>query len=139
MQISHNEYQIMELLWREQKPLSRADILRGTAGRNWNPASIHLILNSMLSKSVIKITDENKKYARTYEAVLTQEEYLCRCIEDSLPGKSNEDRLRAVVMALVNRDGIREEDVAMLEEILAEKRKELTEKAEKGKKRKRAK
>ncbi len=44
MQVSRNEYLFMELFWKEKKPLSRAEILKGTAGRDWNPASIHLII-----------------------------------------------------------------------------------------------
>ena len=41
MRISENEYKIMQLLWDEGRPLTRAEILKGTEGRNWNPASIH--------------------------------------------------------------------------------------------------
>lgn len=134
MQVSHNEYIIMELLWRENRPLSRAEILKGTPGRNWNPASVHLILNSMLSKNLIKITDESKTYGRTYESIVSEEEYLRQCVDDSLPDKSNRDRLVGVVMALVNRDGIKEEDITNLEQMLSEKREALTTKPSKKKK-----
>ncbi len=61
MGVSSNEYKIMLLLWNEGRPLTREEILKGTEGRNWNPASIHQILNSMISKGVIRITDEEKK------------------------------------------------------------------------------
>lgn len=84
--LSENEYGILELLWDSGKPLSRAEILKGTEGRTWNPASIHLILNSMLSKGVIAITDEGRKYGRTYEAVIGREEYLIEGIRRLLPG-----------------------------------------------------
>ena len=96
-QLSHNEYLFMELLWTEGHPLSRSEILKGTTGRNWNPSSIHLILNSMLSKGVIKITDEEKKYGRTYETLITRDDYMIRCIESGTPGKSSEERLMSVV------------------------------------------
>lgn len=125
LQLSHNEYLMMELLWREGRPLSRSELLKGTTGRNWNPSSIHLILNSMLSKGVIKITDEEKKYGRTYEAVITQEDYMLQCVENGMPGKSNEERLLGVVAALVKKSGISEEDIVALEEILEKKREEL--------------
>ena len=134
MQVSHNEYIIMELLWKEDRPLSRAEILKGTPGRNWNPASVHLILNSMLSKNLIKITDESKTYGRTYEYIITEEEYLRQCVDESLPDKSNHDRLMGVVMALVNRDGVKEEDIESLENMLLEKKEELAVKKSKRKK-----
>ena len=141
MQLSHNEYLIMALLWKENRPLSRAEILKGTEGRNWNPASIHLILNSMLSKGAIKITDEEKKYGRTYEAMITQEDHMLQCIEEGMPGGTIEERLLSVfdalarktekkkllnvVSALVDRTNIKEKDIESLEAMLEEKRKEL--------------
>lgn len=144
MQLSHNEYLIMSLLWKEDRPLSRAEILKGTVGRNWNPASIHLILNSMLSKGVIKITDEEKKYGRTYEAVITKEDHMLQCIEEGMPEgtveekllsifdvltkKTDKKRLMGVVSALVDRTGVKEKDIECLEAMLEEKKEELQKK-----------
>ena len=105
MQISSNEYKIMQLLWIEGKPLTRAEILKGTEGRNWNPASIHLILNSMISKGAIRITDEEKKYGRTYEACYSQDEYVMEALKGVLPDKAEKDLLTAVLDAFVNKDG----------------------------------
>ncbi len=147
MQLSHNEYLIMALLWKEGRPLSRAEILRGTEGRNWNPASIHLILNSMLSKGAIKITDETKKYGRTYEAMITQEDHMLKCIDENIPEgtvedklisvidilakRADEKKLMSVVSALVDRSKIKEKDIENLEAILEEKREELRKKKKK--------
>ena len=147
MQLSHNEYLIMALLWREDRPLSIAEILKGTEGRNWNPASIHLILNSMLSKGAIKITDEQKKYGRTYEAVITQEDHVLQCIEEGMPEgtveeklisvfdalskRTDEKKLLGLVSAFVDRSKIKEKDIESLETILEEKRAELRKKKKK--------
>lgn len=148
MQLSRNEYLIMSLLWREDRPLSRAEILKGTEGRDWNPASVHLILNSMLSKGAIRITDEEKKYGRTYEAVITREDHMLGCIEEGIPEGTTEEKLLGVfealtkrlekkkllgvVSALVDRAGVREKDIIALEGMLGEKREGLR----KGKKNK---
>jgi predicted transcriptional regulator len=137
----------MALLWKEDRPLSRAEILKGTEGRNWNPASIHLILNSMLSKGAIKITDETKKYGRTYEAVITKEDHMLKCIDESMPEgtveekllsvfdvlvkKTDEKKLLSVVSALVDRTKVKEKDIETLEAILEEKREELRKKKKK--------
>ncbi|MBR4732502.1 MAG: BlaI/MecI/CopY family transcriptional regulator [Lachnospiraceae bacterium] len=134
MQVSHNEYFIMELFWKEDRPLTRAEILKGTVGRSWNPASVHLIINNMLSKNLIKITDESKKYGRTYESIMTQDEYLRQCIDESLPGKTKQYKLMSIVMALVNMEGITEEDIRKLEAMLEEKREELSKNTSKRKK-----
>ena len=79
--LSENEYKILSLMWREGKPITRAEILKGTEGRNWNPSSIHLILNAMISKHVIKITDEKRTYGRTYEPVISYQEYLIETLK----------------------------------------------------------
>jgi predicted transcriptional regulator len=137
----------MALLWREDRPLSRAEILKGTEGRNWNPASIHLILNSMLSKGAIKITDEQKKYGRTYEAVITQEDHVLQCSEEGMPEgtveeklisvfdalskRTDEKKLLGLVSAFVDRSKIKEKDIENLETILEEKRAELRKKKKK--------
>ena len=105
MQISSNEYRIMQLLWNEGRPLSRAEILKGTEGRNWNPASIHLILNSMISKGAIRITDEEKKYGRTYETCYSQDEYVMESLKGVMPDKTEKDLLTAALDAFVNKDG----------------------------------
>ncbi len=81
MRLSENEKQIMQLMW-DGKPLSREEILKGTKNRTWNPASVHLILNSLLSKGAIRVTDETKKYGRTYEAAISKEEYAREYIND---------------------------------------------------------
>jgi len=55
-------------------------------------------------------------------------------VDESLPDKSNRDRLMGVVMALVNRDGVKEEDIESLENMLSEKKEELAVKKSKRKK-----
>ena len=89
--LSSNEYIILSLMWDEKRSITRAEILKGTEGRNWNPASIHLILNSMLSKGVIKITDETKTYGRTYEPTLTYDEYVVMVLKVNFPNKDEKE------------------------------------------------
>ena len=70
IRLSPNEQAIMELIWSAGRPLSRQEILEGTDGRSWNPASIHLVLNNMLSKGILRITDQTVRYGRTYGATI---------------------------------------------------------------------
>lgn len=92
--ISENEFQIMKLLWRAGRPLSRREILEGTEGRSWNPASIHLILNSMISKGCLRIVDKDRKYARKYAAVIDRNEYLIEVLRCGFPGEDPDQILR---------------------------------------------
>lgn len=98
--LSENEMIIMNLLWKEDRPLSRSEILKGTPGRNWNPASVHLILNSMISKGAIKITDESVTYNRTYESVLTYDEYVLNLLKVNIFWKSEKEILKDCIRIL---------------------------------------
>ena len=118
MQLSQNENIIMQLLWTENRPLSRAEILKGTPGRNWNPASIHLILNSMISKGAIKITDEEKKYGRTYEVCFTQAEYLRNELHNLCPDQTDSEILITVVDSLIDGGHISSKNIDALQECL---------------------
>lgn len=95
--LSQNEYTFMQLFWREDRPLTRAELLKGTGGRNWNPASIHLILNSLISKGAIFITDESKTYGRTYEARMTLEDYVTTGIAAMFPDLEPDEALNLVM------------------------------------------
>ena len=49
--LSETELDIMQLLWEEDTGLSRPEILSRLEGKDWNPNSIHQVLNSMMKKS----------------------------------------------------------------------------------------
>ncbi len=125
LQLTPNERQIMDLIWGSDHPLSRQEILEGTPDRTWNPSSIHLILNSMLSKGVLQIANKNVKYARTYEAAITQDEYMIKCVTSVAPGDTVHDRLFNLVTALVNQQSVDEDTITELEKILEDKKKKL--------------
>lgn len=96
---------LMQLLWKEDRPLSRAEILKGTEGRNWNPSSIHLILNSMMSKGIIHITDETKRYGRTYETLCSYQDYVMDSLQEIFPSVEKDELLNAVMDAFVLKNG----------------------------------
>lgn len=76
--LTRSENEIMELLWKEGRPLSRSQIIGLTPDRSWKPASIHILLNSLLEKNAIQVAgfiQSTKNYARTFVPTLTAEEY----------------------------------------------------------------
>lgn len=77
--LTKSESEIMELLWREKRPLSRSEIIELTPERTWKPASIHILLNSMLEKGAIEVAgfiQSTKNYARTFAPTLAPDEYI---------------------------------------------------------------
>ena len=92
IRLSPNEQAIMELIWSAGRPLSRQEILEGTDGRSWNPASIHLVLNNMLSKGILRITDQTVRYGRTYGATMPRCEYIAQYAEEVAKANTQRDR-----------------------------------------------
>ncbi len=126
--LSETELDIMQLLWKEKNGLSRPEILSRLEGKDWNPNSIHQVLNSMMKKGVLQVegmTRCGKVYGRTYSPTLTQQEFLVRRAQELTPGFSSKERLLGIVAALTEQDDIDAETINALEQLLAARKKEL--------------
>ncbi len=126
--LSETELDIMQLLWQEKKDLSRPEILAHLEGKDWNPNSIHQVLNSMMKKGVLKVEGLarcGKVYGRTYSPTLTQQEFLVLRAQEITPQLSPRERLLGIVAALTDQEGIDAETINELEQLLAVRKKEL--------------
>lgn len=126
--LSSNEFCILNLLWTENRAMTRPEILEALPDKDWNPNSIHLILNNMIKKGVLQVEGVarcGRGYGRTYAPTLSQTEYAAAQALDATPDMTVSDRLLGVVAALVDKKGIDEQTIAELEQMLEEKRKEL--------------
>ncbi len=110
--LSYNEFKIMQLLWKEGRSLSRPEIIELTPDKDWNPNSIHLILNNMIEKGVIRVDGMarcGRGYGRTYAAAMTNVEYAVMQLLDATPELNADERLLAVTEALLKAPGVTEE------------------------------
>lgn len=120
--LTRSETEIMELLWSEDRPLSRSEIIELTPNRTWKPASIHILLNSMLDKGAIEVAgfiQSTKNYARTFAPTLTADEYIVLQLKHS--SAFNEQALLRLVSSLV--EDVRDETVLNEINSMVEKRK----------------
>ena len=78
MYLTRNEIEIMDVLWRENRALSRGEILSLSTDKTWMDSSVHILLNSMLKKGAIReagFVKCGKTCGRVYEAAFSCEEY----------------------------------------------------------------
>ena len=120
--LTKSENEIMNLMWKEGRPLSRSEIIELTPERSWKPASIHILLNSMLDKNAIEVAgfvQSTKNYARTFMPTLTADEYAVLQLKHG--GTFNDQSALRLISALVEDM----EDVEALDQItqLVEQRK----------------
>lgn len=77
--LTKNEAEIMEVMWKADRPLSRSEIIDLSPDRTWKASSFHILLNSMLQKGAVKVVGfvlNTKKYARTFAPTVTAAEYI---------------------------------------------------------------
>ena len=118
--LSPNEFKILQLFWKENRPLSRPEIIELTPNRDWNPNSIHLMLNNMIEKGVIQVvgmTRCGKGYGRTYAATMTNLEYAVSILQEVTPEYSADERLLGLLPLLL-RETIRPETRVSLIKLL---------------------
>ena len=84
--LTKSENEIMDLMWKEGRPLSRSEIIELTPDRTWKPASIHILLNSLLEKKAIEVAgfvQSTKNYARTFVPSVTADAYAIMQVKSS--------------------------------------------------------
>lgn len=113
----------MNLLWHVEKPLTASEIIEQSTDKTWKDSYIHLLINSLLEKEMIRaegFAKTTKNYARTFIAAVSEEEYAVR----QITGKKGLDieSVVSIVSALI--DQACEPDALMdsLEKMFAEKR-----------------
>lgn len=126
--LSDNELAVLRALWNTDAPLSRPEILERISGNNWNPNSIHLVLNNLLKKGYIRIEGMarcGQSYGRTYSVTKTQGEYVAGLALNALPGSVGEESILDVMSAMVKSTQLSENTINLLQQMLEEHRSNL--------------
>lgn len=137
--LSGNELAVLNALWSADQPLARPEILRRITKTDWNPGSIHIILNNLIKKGFVQVGETvrcGQNYGRTYYPLKTRDECIASLTETMLPDIPEEERLLTFMSAMTKSKGIREKTIRELEQMLEERRKEMQQEdtaSEKGK------
>lgn len=102
--LTKSELEIMDIMWKENRPLTSSQIIDLSTNRSWKKSYIHLLINSLLEKDMIKTTGfvkTTKNYARTFKAKVSKEDYSISQFTDT-QNFNNEDMLK-IISALVER------------------------------------
>lgn len=124
MELTKSELEVMHVLWREGRPLSRGEIISLSEQKTWRDSSIHILLNGLLSKGAIKESGyvrSGKVWGRLYASNLSCEDYYARTV---FAGTSKEV-LPLLFSALINHDEVSPELIDTLEKMLEKRRQEL--------------
>ena len=75
--LSKSEKEIMSILWTANRPLSSAEIIELAGEKAWRSNSIHMFLNNLMYKKMIRVADviiRGKHACRVFEPIYTETE-----------------------------------------------------------------
>lgn len=115
------ELNILQLLWKEQKPLLRNEILERLPAHDFNPASLFKVLNAMVDHGLLKV---DGKYNKTYQPSMSQEEYATAQLINLTPNLSPTRRIMGLVSCLIHTETLDLKAIDELEKLLKNYREE---------------
>ena len=127
--LTENELEIMELLWQENRPLSRSEIIEFSPERSWKASSIHILLNKLLEKDAICVkgfVKTGKNYGRTYFPNITPEEHIVLSLQqNNFYKKSKKSAVASIFSTLIRDKDIDDELLGELEQMIEERKEQL--------------
>lgn len=83
--LTNAEKDVMTLLWTKNEPLTAREIVAMDTCKTWKPTYIHIIINSLLKKKMIKVAELKptvKNYARAFVPEISRERWLLDELKD---------------------------------------------------------
>jgi predicted transcriptional regulator len=120
MELTRSEMEIMDVLWEAGVPLSRSDLLERSDEKSWKDSSVHILLNGMLNKNVIReagFVKRSKTYGRTFVPTMTREEYFAMTIFSH----RHKPKMVELIAALLQREDITKEEMESIKALVNEK------------------
>ena len=96
IRLTKSEREIMDVLWKQGGALTSSEIIEVSTNRSWGNTSIHLLLKSLLDKSVIEVDGfkrTTKNYARTFKPSISQYDYF---FQENFRGIPLEKRMKFI-------------------------------------------
>lgn len=122
MELTKSEMEIMDVLWEEEIPLSRADLLMHSEEKTWKDSSVHILLNGLLQKGAIQevgVVKRSKTYGRTFAPTMTREEYFASTIFSH----RHKPEIVGLFAALLTREDITPEQLKLIAQMVEAKQK----------------
>ncbi len=124
MKLTKSELEIMNVLWKADRPLTRSDILTLSEEKSWKDNSIHILLNGLLKKEAIRedgFARSGKVWGRLYASNISIDEYY----EENIFSHNSAEALPRLLAAMLKREDITEDLIREMRGLLDAKEAEL--------------
>ena len=119
MELTRSEMEIMDVFWDAEQPLSRSDLLENNQDKTWKDSSVHILLNGMLQKGVIReagFVKRSKTYGRTFEPTLTREQYYAATVLS----RKHKPSVVGLIEALLRQEKLTQEELEQIRRLVNE-------------------
>ena len=127
--LSKSEYDVLTLLWSENRGLTAVEINDLVKDKSWVNTSIHLILTSMLEKGAIVVDGmvrSGRTYSRIFKAAFTPEEYsLMQVKQNTSFAKDKNSAMTNLFVSLIDSEEINSETIGKIEALIKKKKEAL--------------
>ena len=127
--LSKSEYDVLSLLWSENRGLTAVEINKLVKDKSWVNTSIHLILTNMLDKCVVEVDGmvrSGRTYSRIFKAAVTPEEYSLMQVKQNTSFASDKNSaMTNLVVSLIDSEEINMETIGKIEALIKKKREAL--------------
>lgn len=127
--LSKSEYEVLALLWSENRGLTAVEINELVKDKSWKDTSIHLILTNMLEKDAVVVDGmvrSGRTYSRLFKAALTPEAYsLMQVKQNSSFAKDKNASMANLFVSLINSEEINTETISKIEALIKKKKEAL--------------
>ena len=127
--LSKSEYEVLALLWSENRGLTAVEINDLVKDKSWVNTSIHLILNSMLDKGALVVDGmvrSGRTYSRIFKAAVTPEEYSLMQVKlNTSFAKDRNSAMSNLFVSLIDSEEISAETIDKIEALIKKKKEAL--------------
>lgn len=112
--ITGSELEVMKLLWRAEDALPVTEIREKLqASKGWEPATIKTLISRLVTKGAVR---QEKRKVFYYSPLISEKEYSAWATGDLISRLFN-GRVQDLVAALVNSDGLAQDDLDELRQM----------------------
>lgn len=120
LKLSNAEEELMDLFWKEDRPLTSVEILELSSGKSWSGKYLHKMLKSLEKQGLIGVCGTlqyGSQYARRFKTLMTSEEYTAKSIVSKSFFGNDIAKIAVALVKETNKDKIGEEDDKLISDL----------------------
>ena len=124
--ITPYEKEVLDTLWGSEQALTAREIVNYCDNKSWKPSYIHIMINSLLEKKLIKevgFKQTTKNFARMYRPTMTKDEWMIYQLTEEV---KDQKVLMKYVLSEILKDTWEIKEIDELQAMLNERKRKIS-------------